>query len=121
MFDGVPLHGGKDWKTRPAAEIAETFRRAAESIVANCRAEHEAAHLENASRNALLRWYRKLKGWEPPSVPTLHSVLESMASRCDDLANWTEQKQFSSFYMGSDMSAYIRNPRSVAELIRMRE
>jgi hypothetical protein len=121
MFDGVPLHGGKDWKTRPAAEIADMFRKAAEAIVVDGSAQHDAALQENASRNVMVRLFRKLRGWEAPAVPTLQSVLEGMATRCDDLANWMEHKQHSRFYMGSDMSAYIRTPRRVAELIRSKE
>lgn len=89
LFENVPLRGGREWQSLDSEELATVCLNAAGPVFKMNHGRY-----------------------------TMREVIENAASRCEGLANWMDQKKYSSFYMGSDMSAYISKPRLVATRLR---
>jgi hypothetical protein len=117
LFQDVPLFGGKEWETLPLKDLIQLFLDAIEeglAILTARRAEAIAAHNE---RSAIGRWWAELWGWQAPTVPTKRELADEMAARCRRLADWMSTAQHRAFYMESDMSAFVINPRAVADYL----
>lgn len=126
LFEEVPLLGGKEWQTASIDELVTLHQDACAEIFegmakerATAQAEHDRQVREHGRLSLLGRgWHRWWHNWKEPEVPeetTRAMIYEWMAHRCRSLANWMEAKQHQPFFAGSDMAAFIDNPRDVAD------
>ncbi len=115
FFQGVPLWGGKGWETMSVDDILSIFRKAALDIVQIFRHMYDVAVHEHACRHWFIRWYRELRGWKPPPIPSEQEILLAMADRCKGLSDWMEVNQYRPFYVGSNMSQFVNKPKAVAQ------
>jgi len=115
FFQNVPLWGGKEWETLTVDEIVSIFLGAADDIYEVWRQRHDEALLEHSTRNALVRWWKELRGWKAPPLYSRKEIITSMVARCEDLSLWVRQNSSRRFYMDSDMSVFIQKPAEVAK------
>lgn len=118
LFQGVPLHGGREWTDNSVIEIKKVMIAAADAIVSLQTDTREAAVDAHGQKSWLARKWSEFRGWTPPTVPEKTTVLHEMAERCERLASWMEANQSRPFYVGSDMSPFIVKPRAVARELR---
>jgi hypothetical protein len=118
FFTDVPLHGGQEWETLSADEIAAIFQEAAAAIEQLRTEEYNVAVAEHNKKNCLARWWdEKIRGWKAPRIGAQSEIMKKMSQKCRNLADWMEINQHRAFYVNSDMSYLIRKPRAVAELL----
>lgn len=115
FFRDVPLWGGREWKTLDVDEIETVFREAAVCIREMHQQQRDIAVKEHLERNGIIRWWKELRGWKTPYVPSQDEILQAMAARCTQLSEWMLSMSRRSFYADSDMSYLIRKPKEVAE------
>ncbi|HLD17671.1 MAG TPA: hypothetical protein VJB99_01180 [Patescibacteria group bacterium] len=120
LFFGVPLWGGQEWRTMQPEDLTkEIFLPALDEVMAILEEKHTDAMTALNNYHAL-PWWKKLFSKRPPKpqpLPTRGEIIAEMASRCRELANWMDANRSRRFYVGSDMSAFIRGPRTVARLL----
>jgi len=115
LFHEVPLWGGQEWKSLDIDSLVAVHTDATDAIIELSEAEKKSAIEEFESRNGFVRWFKKVRGWQTPSVPTRQEIANQMIDRLRSLADWMEGNQNRRFYQDSDMSAYIVKPRAVAD------
>jgi len=118
FFEDVPTWSGQEWETVAPAEIADFFK---DEVIPAFQEYHEQVRKNSVdefnNRNWLVRFWMKKKGWKEHEVPTADDLKKSIIGRCRRLADWMQDNQYRPFYEGSDMSAYIHNPRAVADIL----
>ncbi len=118
LFQGVPIHGGQEWKTLSSEELVNLFRQAADQIHDRLQWERNVAVWTHEARSRIVRWWQERRGWSAPAVPSSHAIVMGMANRCVALADWMKEHQYRPFYQGSDMSDFIEKPRTVARRLQ---
>jgi hypothetical protein len=88
LFNGTPVHNGREWKTLSVEELVQVCLVACDSVYIM----HDGKH-------------------------TLNTILQEIIDRCRTLANWMDANKYRRFYMDSDMSDFIVKPRAVADIL----
>lgn len=117
LFNSVPLHGGREWESLTIQELVSVHVDAAKALVKHWRKQHDTAVKEFGSRHCLVRWYKKVRGWEAPETPSETEIVVEMVARLRDLADWMAANQYRPFYAGSDMNHFVTKPRAVAKVL----
>jgi hypothetical protein len=117
FFDGVPLHGGDEWKSLEADEIVAIFKEAAAVIKGIFQERHDTAIAEHSRLNLFVRFWSKIRGWRAPVVPTDRQLFDEMIGRCNRLADWAKSNRHRQFYEGCELEYLIKKPREVARLL----
>lgn len=114
FFHDVPLWGGQEWKTLSVDEIVPIFQEAVVDILQVYQQRHDAAIQEHSSHSRFVRWWKELRGWKAPYIPSRDEVVQDMAARCRRLADWMRANNSRPFFAGFDMSHLTHKPEAVA-------
>lgn len=117
FFVDTAVWGGQEWRTLSVNEIVLFFREVAVDLCFAHQQRHDVVMREYNRHSRLTRWWKRLRGWKAPHIPTQDEVVQEISVRCRNLSKTMAWKCSSRFYTDVDMDHLISKPKEVAEVL----